>query len=71
MTLESLQASSESHSIVQTQLVLPEQQRHVVPVGQLLHEAPPVPPFELPAVPEVPPDDVPPLPPLPPVGEPP
>ena len=64
MTLELLQASSESHSIVQMHLVLPEQQRHMVPLGQLLHEAPPVPPVELPAMPEVPPDDVPPLPPV-------
>jgi hypothetical protein len=73
MTSELLQASSESHSIVQMQLVLPEQQRHIVPLGQFEHEAPPVPPVELPAVPDVPPDIVPPdaVPPLPPVCEPP
>jgi hypothetical protein len=75
MTSELPQASSESHSMVQRQLVLPEQQRHVVPLGQLLQEAPPAPPLELPAadVPpeEVPPLDVPPRPALPPLCEPP
>ena len=55
---ELLQSSSDEHVIVQRQSVLPEQQRHIVPEGQLAHEpAPPVPP----------PPPVPPLPPSPPL----
>ena len=67
MIEELLQSSSDEHVIVQMHIVLPEQQRHVVPDGQPAHDPPPaLPPLALPAEPELPPD-APPLPALPPV----